>query len=118
MKEGSALLVALALAAGIAYWSDHYRTGGWEATPATEGPFPYQPTLAPARAPAGLTVAPERLEVHGTDDATARAALCAELLEVIQGVDAALLHPQSPASAEQLVLRRRAYIDKRISLGC
>ena len=83
MKEGSALLVALALAAGIAYWSDHYRNGGWEATPATEGPFPYQPTLAPARGPAGLAVSPERLEVHDTE-----------------------------------VLRRRAYVEKRISLGC
>ncbi len=118
MKEGSALLVALALAAGIAYWSDHYRNGGWEATPATEGPFPYQPTLAPARGPAGLAVSPERLEVHDTEDATARGALCAELEEVTQGVEAALLHPQSPPSAEQHVLRRRAYIDKRIALGC
>ena len=56
--------------------------------------------------------------MHDTEDATARGALCAELLEVIQGVDAALLHPQSPASAEQLVLRRRAYVEKRIALGC
>jgi len=52
------------------------------------------------------------------EDQAGKAGLCAELLEVIQGVDAALQNPQSPAAAEQLTNRRRAYVEKRIALGC
>jgi hypothetical protein len=40
VKEGSALLVALALAAGIAYWSDHFRLGGWNQDVPGEPAFP------------------------------------------------------------------------------
>ena len=116
MKEGSALLVALAVAAGVAYWSDHYRIDGWGPTPPTEGPFPYERSAAPGHAPASEQPAREKLEVH--EDQAGKAGLCAELLEVIQGVDAALLSPQSPAAAEQLINRRRAYVEKRIALGC
>ncbi len=112
------LLAAVALAAGVAYWSDHYRLPGWEATPPSEGPFPHQPPQPPARAPAVAPAGPERLEVHATADPAGKAALCAELREVIQGIDAALLNPQSPASAEQLTARRRVYVDQRIALGC
>ena len=118
MKEGSALLAALFVAAGIAYWSDHFRLSDGQATPPTEGPFPYQHPLAHAQSPAAAPAAPERLEVHAAANAADKAALCTELLEVIQDVDAALLHPQSPASAEQLVTRRRAYVEKRMALGC
>ena len=34
------------------------------------------------------------------------------------GVDAALQTPQSPAATEQLNARRRAYVEKRMALGC
>ena len=44
--------------------------------------------------------------------------LCEELAEVIRGVDAAMLTPQSPATTEQLATRRRAYVEKRMALGC
>ena len=118
MKEGSALLAALALAAGIAYWSDHFRTDGWSAAPQTESPFPHQQTAARSPSPVPPPAAPERLEVHAASDAADKAALCAELQEVIEGVDAALLHPQSPGSAEQLLNRRRTYVEKRMALGC
>ena len=101
MKEGSALLVALALAVGIAYWSDHFRATGVTPAPAAEH-----------------AVGPERLEVAPTPDVVAKALLCEELQEVIRGVDAALQTPQSPAATEQLNARRRAYVEKRMALGC
>ncbi len=101
MKEGSALLVALALAVGIAYWSDHFRATGGKPEPAAEH-----------------AVGPERLEVAPTPDVVAKALLCEELQEVIRGVDAALQTPQSPAATEQLNARRRAYVEKRMALGC
>ena len=112
------MLAALALAAGIAYWSDHFRTAGWKAAPQAESPFPHQQTAAQSPSPVPPPAAPERLEVHAASDAGERAALCAELLEVIEGVDAALRHPQSPSAAEQLASRRRAYVEKRMALGC
>lgn len=61
---------------------------------------------------------PERLEVAPTPDVVAKALLCEELQEVIRGVDAALQTPQSPAATEQLNARRRAYVEKRMALGC
>lgn len=118
MKEGSALLAALALAAGIAYWSDHFRTEGWKSPPQVESPFPHQQTTAHSPSPEPPPAAPERLEVHTASDAADKTAVCAELQEVIEGVDAALLHPQSPGSAEQLLNRRRIYVEKRMALGC
>ncbi|MCK6374196.1 MAG: hypothetical protein L6Q69_08815 [Zoogloea sp.] len=118
MKEGSALLAALALAAGIAYWSDHFRTEGWKAAPQTESPFPYQQSATHSPNPVPPPAAPERLEVNAARDAADKAALCTELQEVIDDVDAALLHPQSPSSAEQLLNRRRTYVEKRMALGC
>jgi hypothetical protein len=114
VKEGSALLVALLLAAGIAYWSDHYRLGGWDVRPpAAEPAFLPGPSGATRPSPAV-----EHLEVSGTTDGAGKAALCEELQEVILGVDAALLTPQSPVAAEQLAARRRAYAEKRVGLGC
>lgn len=118
MKEGSALLAALALAAGIAYWSDHFRTEGWNAAPQTESPFPHQQTAVHSPSPVPPPAAPERLEVHAASDAADKAALCVELQEIIEQVDAALLNPQSPGAIEQLQHRRRTYVEKRISLGC
>ncbi|MBP6802240.1 MAG: hypothetical protein KA128_14025 [Zoogloea sp.] len=112
MKEGSALLVALLLAVGIAYWSDHYRLRGWGARPPVAEPV-FPPSAArPPSAPA------EHLEVAGSVDGAARVALCEELQEVILGVDAALLSPQSPAAIEQLAARRRMYVERRMALGC
>lgn len=119
MKEGSALLVALALAAGIAWWSDHFRSAG--VTPDAPGTpaFPHQtPPPRASAPPAEHAVAPERLEVAPTADIVAKAVLCEELLEVIRGVDAAMQTPQSPAATEQLTARRRAYVEKRMALGC
>lgn len=114
MKEGSALLIALLVAAGIAYWSDHYRLGGWDVRPPVAEPaFLPGPSSAARPSPAI-----ERLEVSGTADGADKAALCEELQEVILGVDAALLSPQSPAAAEQLAARRRVYAEKRVGLGC
>jgi hypothetical protein len=114
VKEGSAFLIALLLAAGIAYWSDHYRLGGWDArSPVAEPAFP--PASSTAARPSSAI---ERLEVSGATDAAGKAALCEELQEVILGVDAALLSPQSPAAAEQLAARRRVYAEKRLALGC
>ena len=117
MKEGSALLVALALATGVAYWSDHFRLDGWRGSPPAEPAFPHQTPTPGVSAPAE-PITPERLEISTNPDAAARAALCEELLEVIRGVDAAMLSPQSAAAARQLSARRRAYVDKRITLGC
>ncbi|WP_374240103.1 hypothetical protein [Zoogloea sp.] len=119
MKEGSALLVALALAVGIAYWSDHFRATGGKPEPAAAPAFPYQTPPPRGRAPAAEhAVGPERLEVAPTPDVVAKALLCEELQEVIRGVDAALQTPQSPAATEQLNARRRAYVEKRMALGC
>ena len=118
MKEGSALLIALLLAVAIAYWSDHYRVVDDPALTAREAerlPRPAPPSATPQPAPAP---APERLEVVGSRDPAARAALCEELLEVIRGVDAALQLPQSPATIEQLTTRRRVYQEKRATLDC
>ncbi|WP_398313081.1 hypothetical protein [Zoogloea sp.] len=117
MKEGSALLIALLLAVAIAYWSDHYRVGDPALTvrEAERLPRPVPPSATPQPTPAP---APERLEVVGSVDPAARAALCEELLEVIRGVDAALQLPQSPATIEQLTTRRRVYQEKRASLDC
>lgn len=117
MKEGSALLAALAVAVGIAYWSDHFRLGGWNQDVPGEPAFPHQAPPPRVSAPAEQT-APERLEISATSDAAAKAVLCEELLEVIRGVDAAMLSPQSPATTEQLAARRRAYVEKRMALGC
>ena len=63
MKEGSALLVALALAAGIAYWSDHFRLGSWNQDVPGEPAFPHQAPPHRVSAPVEQT-APERLEIY------------------------------------------------------
>ena len=63
MKEGSALLVALALAVGIAYWSDHFRATGGKPEPAA--------------APAFLAPGGWLLMEHGYDQAAAVRALLA-----------------------------------------
>jgi len=117
VKEGSALLVALALAAGIAYWSDHFRLGSWNQDVPGEPAFPHQTPPPRVSTPVEQT-APERLEISVSSDAAAKAVLCEELAEVIRGVDAAMLTPQSPATTEQLATRRRAYVEKRVALGC
>lgn len=117
MKEGSALLVALALAAGIAYWSDHFRLGSWNQDVPGEPAFPHQAPPHRVSTPVEQT-APERLEISVSSDAAAKAVLCEELLEVIRGVDAALQLPQSPATIEQLTTRRRVYQEKRATLDC
>ena len=117
MKEGSALLIALLLAVAIAYWSDHYRVVD-PALTAGEAGRPPRPVPPPAAPQTTAAPAPERLDVVGSRDPAARAALCEELLEVIRGVDAALQLPQSPATIEQLTTRRRVYQERRASLDC
>ena len=77
MKEGSALLVALALAAGIAYWSDHFRLGGWMQDTPGEPAFPHQTPQPRVSAPAEQ-IAPERLEISVSSDAAAKAVLQGE----------------------------------------
>lgn len=117
MKEGSALLIALLLAVAIAYWSDHYRVAE-PAFTTREAERPPRPVPPPAGLQATPAPVPERLDVVGSEDPAARAALCEELLEVIRGVDAALQLPQSPATIEQLTTRRRVYQEKRATLDC
>lgn len=116
MKEGSALLAALLLAVGIAYWSDHYRLAEAVSPVDAEGSTPRLPPPPPAPPPEH--VAEERLEVASPADPAGRAALCEELLEVIRGVDAALMLPQSSATIEQFNQRRRVYQEKRARLDC
>lgn len=119
MKEGSALFAALVLTAVIAYWSDHFRAPDGREVPAAEEPFPHQRNVPqPVAAPPVAQLGAERLEVESTAKPEEKAGLCVELLDVIHDVDAALLHPQSPASAEQLINRRKAYLEKRAALGC
>lgn len=115
MKEGSALLIALLLAAGIAYWSDHYRLVGWDAgSPVAEPVLLSGPSTAARRS----AFATEHLEVVEGPAGAGKEAVCEELQEVILGADAALLSPQSPADVEQLNARRRIYTEKRAALGC
>lgn len=95
------------------------RATGGKPEPAAAPAFPYQTPPPRGRAPAAEhAVGPERLEVAPTPDVVAKALLCEELQEVIRGVDAALQTPQSPAATEQLNARRRAYVEKRMALGC
>lgn len=114
MREGSALLAALLIATGIAYWSDHYRALGPR--------LPVQPgETPPAPAPVDLAQPapePERLEVSKGLDPAAHRALCEELLEVIRDAEAALQTPRSQATVEQFNARRRLYQAKRADLGC
>ncbi|MDD3352414.1 hypothetical protein [Zoogloea sp.] len=120
MKEGSAFLLALLLAVGIAYWSDHYRIKVEHRpdAPVTRvpSPGPYEETAR------GFTPEPpppaERLYLATDLDGAARAVLCEELLEVVRGADAALQLPQSASTTEQLINRRRLYQEKRAVLGC
>jgi len=115
VKEGSALLAALLLAAGIAYWSDHYRLDGWDAeSPVAEPVLLSGPSTAARRS----AFATEHLEVIEGSAGAGKEAVCEELQEVILGADAALLSPQSPADVEQLNARRRTYAEKRAALGC
>lgn len=118
MKEGSVLLAALAVAAAIAYWSDHFRISDSAPPPSDDAPFAHQ--AAPSQVRNSPIVAPtrERLEVEANPDATDKAAICTELQAVIQDVDAALQVPQAPAVVDQLNARRRLYVEKRIALGC
>lgn len=118
MKEGSVLLAALAVAAAIAYWSDHFRVSDLQSPAAGDAPFAHQATPGLVRNPAIVAPPRERLEVEASPDASDKAAICTELQEVIDQVDAALQVPQTPALIDQLNARRRLYVEKRISLGC
>lgn len=118
MKEGSVLLAALAVAAAIAYWSDHFRVSDGVLPAAGDAPFAHQATPSQVRNSPIVAPTRERLEVHASPDASDKAAVCTELQEVIDEVDAALQVPQAPALIDQLNARRRVYLEKRMALGC
>jgi hypothetical protein len=114
VREGSALLAALLIATGIAYWSDHYRALG-PRLPVPPSETPPAPPPVDMPQPAPVT---ESLEVSKSLDPKAHQALCEELLEVVRDAEAALQTPRAQATIEQLNARRRLYQAKRADLGC
>lgn len=118
MREGSVVVAAVLLTGVVAYWSTHGDVDNWrEAEPREESPLAAEPvrhaaTPEPAAPLTGSLDIPENL------DAAGKAAVCAELLEVIRGAEAALRDPRSKAAIDQLTAQRQDYQAKRVALGC
>ena len=119
MREGSVVVAAVLLTGAVAYWSTHGGGGNWrEAEPREEAPVA---AVAPPRGsamPEPVAPATGSPDIPDTLDAVGKAAVCAELLEVIRGAEAALRDPRSRAAVEQLTAQRQAYQAKRVALGC
>ncbi|WP_374487208.1 hypothetical protein [Zoogloea sp.] len=118
MREGSVVVAAVLITGVVAYWSTHGGVDNWrEAEPREEAPVAAEAVRRaaqpePAAPVTGSPDIPENL------DAAGKAAVCAELLEVIRGADAALRDPRSKAAIEQLTAQRQAHQAKRAGLGC
>ncbi|MBS0347377.1 MAG: hypothetical protein JSR69_13095 [Proteobacteria bacterium] len=119
MREGSVMVAAVLLTGAVAYWSTHGGVNNWrEAEPREEAP-------APVAEPARRAVLPEPAapttgspDIPENLDAAGKVAVCAELLEVIRGAEAALRDPRSKVAIEQLTAQRQAHQAKRAALGC
>lgn len=119
MREGSVVAAAVLLTGAAAYWSTHGGVDAWrEAEPREEIPVV---TVEPARSvatPEPAAPITGSLDVPENLDAAGKAAVCAELLEVIRGAETALRDPRSKAAIEQLTAQRQAHQAKRVALGC
>lgn len=118
MREGSVVVAAVLITGVVAYWSTHGGVDNWREVETREEALvaaePVRRTAQPESAASviGSPDIPENLDAPG------KVAVCAELLEVIRGAEAALRDPRSKLALEQLTAQRQAHQAKRAALGC